>query len=133
MKLYNSFNIDTLWFKELVKYAVVGVSLNFIGYTLYLLGTYLGAEPKLVMSVLYLSSVTLSFYANRKFTFDSESRGVRAKYRYFMAHCGGFIFSWLLLYFLHDILAYPHQLVQLGAIFVVAIYLFFMLKLWVFK
>lgn len=124
-------NIKT--FRQLVIYGVVGISVNSLGYLLYLLLVYWFFEPKLAMTLLYFTGVLLSFFANRRFTFVDQ-RGVKSSgWRFLLSHCIGYLINLLLLMIFVDALNYPHEWVQGVAVIVVAVFLFFMSKLYVFK
>ena len=45
--------IDINAIKQLIRYGVAGLTLNLIGYTVYLMLTWIGFEPKLVITVTY--------------------------------------------------------------------------------
>lgn len=118
---------------QLFKYAVVGVASNLAGYLFYLLVTYLGAPPKLTMTLLYGVGATIGFFGNRKLTFAHEGSLLGAGVRYIIAHCFGYLINLTLLLVLVDKLGYPHQWVQAMAIFVVAPFLFLAFKFFVFR
>ena len=117
---------------ELLRYGVVGIATNIVGYLVYLLVTYAGGTPKLTMSVLYIVGAALGFVGNRWWTFSHEGHVLRAGVRYIIAHCFGYLINLALLLTLVDYLGYPHQWVQGLAIVVVAFYLFLAFKFFVF-
>ncbi len=122
-----------LFLKQLLSYGVLGVAINLLAYGLYLLLTYGGLEPKLTMTMLYLTGATVSFFANRRLTFGHRASVVAAGARYVLAHCGGYLINLLMLLTLTDVAGYPHWAVQALAVGVVACFLFFALKLFVFR
>jgi putative flippase GtrA len=73
MQLFDTFmskclgkqNLD----KQVVRYIIVGVVSNTIGYLLYLALTQLGVGHKTAMSGLYFIGVGMNFYLNRSWTF----------------------------------------------------------------
>ena len=117
---------------QIVRYGVVGIAHNSVGYLIYLFVTWLGADPKLVVSIFYPIGASISFYANRQWTFSHDGHITRSFSRFIIAHIGGYLLNIVLLYGFVDILEYPHQLIQAIAIFVVAGYLFLMLRFFVF-
>jgi len=119
-------------FVELCKFGIIGLTHNMIAYVIYLLITWLGVNPKLFVIVAYPAAATFSFYTNRKWTFYYRGDTSSSITRYVISHVGGFAINLAMLYLFVDILHYPHQLVFLVAIFVVAAYLFFMMKYFVF-
>lgn len=121
-------------FKQLLRYGVIGLSSNAIGYLLYLgLTDGLGMDPKLAMSLLYVVGVLQTFLFNRKWTFGHEGRKAPALLRYFGAYGLGYLVNLLALYLLVDRLGHPHQIVQAVMVFVLAAMLFMLQKFWVFR
>lgn len=57
---------------QLVRYGVIGLASNAIGYVLYLLLTSLGMEPKMAMSLLYGIGVLQTFLFNKRWTFGHQ-------------------------------------------------------------
>lgn len=119
--------------KQLFYYGIVGICSNTIGYTIYLLATYLGSSPKLTMSLLYGVGVIVSFLGNRKLTFEQKGRTLNVTIRYLIAQCVGYLINLMILIVMVDKLGYAHQWVQAIAVFIVAFFLFCMYKLFVFK
>lgn len=118
--------------RQLVRYALIGVLTNVIGYVLYLLITYSGGTPKLTMTGMYAVGVVVSFFANRKFTFRHDGHIGAAGIRFLFAYFLGYLLNLLLLVIFVDRMGFPHQLVQAVAIVVVALFLFALLRLFVF-
>ncbi|WP_392891447.1 GtrA family protein [Pseudomonas migulae] len=129
--------ISKCWDRELIRqfirYVVVGLVINSAGFVVYLFLTWLGLNPILTMSCLYCVAVTLSFFGSKKLIFNHQGSHGSAALRYVLAHLGGYGINLSLLVFFHDHLAWPHQWVQAGATVVVAVYLFVVFKLFVFR
>lgn len=119
-------------FLQLVRYGVVGLTSNALGYLVYLLITYLGVEHKIAMTLLYITGVTIGFFGNRKWVFRHDGHLSSAAWRFGIAHLAGYLLNLSLLLVFVDRLSYPHQYVQGAAIFVVAAFLFIMFRLFVF-
>lgn len=117
---------------QLFRYAIVGIANNATGYMVYLLITYLGATPKISMTLLYAVGATVGFWGNRKLTFAHQGSVLGAGVRYLIAHCFGYLINLAILLVLVDQLGYAHQWVQAIAIFVVAAFLFLAFKFFVF-
>ena len=111
----------------------MGLAINLVGYSIYLLITYLGIEPKITMSLLYGAGATVSFFGNRKLTFSHSGSLLGSGIRYVIAHCFGYLINLAILILMVDRLGYPHQWVQAAAVFVVAIFLFLAFKYFVFS
>jgi putative flippase GtrA len=120
--------------KQLIRYGFVGVLSNVAVYFIYLLfTTYLGVEPKIAMTLVYVIGATLGFFGNRKWTFAHRGNTTSAVFRYVMAHFFGYLLNYLILLTFVDRLGYAHQLVQAVAIVVVAGFLFIEFKYFVFR
>ncbi len=120
-------------FKQLLNYGVIGILTNLSWYAIYLLITSFGAEPKLVMTILYLCGMTTSYFANRKWTFQHTGDWFNSMIRYAIAHMMGYTLNFLILLIFVDYYHYPHQWVQGIAIFIVAGFLFITFKFFVFS
>ena len=117
---------------QLFRYAIVGIANNVAGYMVYLLITYLGATPKISMTLLYAVGAAIGFWGNHKLTFAHQGSVLGAGIRYLIAHCFGYFINLVILLIWVDRLGYAHQLVQAIAIFVVAAFLFMVFKFFVF-
>ncbi len=119
-------------FKQLTRYTLVGIVSNLFGYLVYLLVTYLGATPKLTMTLLYGVGAAIGYIGNRNLAFAHKGNLLGSGVRYFMAHSFGYFINLALLSIFVDQLGYAHQWVQAIAIFVVAGFLFLAFKYFVF-
>lgn len=118
--------------RQAIRYAVVGIVNNSTGYLIYLLLTYLGTAPKLTMTLLYAVGATIGYAGNRRFTFAHSGNVMASGSRYLVAHFFGYLINLATLIIFVDYLGYRHQWVQAAAIFVVAGFLFFAFKFFVF-
>jgi putative flippase GtrA len=118
--------------RQLVRYGLVGIAINLLGYLLYLLLTFSGVTPKLAMSLLYFIGAFAGFWGNRRLTFMHQGSLIASGTRYLLAHGLGYLINLAILVTFVDWLGYPHQWVQAIAIFVVAGYLFIAFKIFVF-
>lgn len=119
-------------FKQLIRYAIVGIMSNSAGYLVYLLVTYLGATPKITMTLLYGAGAAIGYLGNRNFTFTHKGSFIGSGVRYFMAHFFGYLVNLVILIIFVDQFGFAHQWVQAAAIFVVACFLFITFKFFVF-
>jgi putative flippase GtrA len=120
-------------FLQLMRYGIVGLLSNALGYGCYLFMTDLGLTPKIAMSLLYISVASFGFFGNRKFTFSHQGATGKTSLRYISAHVMGYMLNIVILFIGTDCLGYPHEIVQAIAIFVVAFFLFITFKFFVFK
>ena len=118
---------------QLFHYGLIGIASNLAGYIIYLLVTYLGATPKMTMSLLYGVGAVIGFLGNRKLTFAHKGSLLGAGVRYVIAHCFGYVINLVILIVMVEELGYPHQWVQAIAIFIVAAFLFLVFKFFVFR
>jgi putative flippase GtrA len=119
--------------QQLIRYGLVGVASNLTIYFVYLLITYLGVEPKIAMTLVYIIGASMGFIGNRKWTFAHRGDSTSAALRYVLAHLFGYLLNFLILVTFVDRLGYSHQWVQAAAIIVVAGFLFVIFKFFVFR
>jgi putative flippase GtrA len=117
---------------QLLRYTLVGIASNVSGYLVYLLATYYGATPKITMSILYAAGAVVSFWGNRRVTFSFQGSLLGSGLRYVIAHFFGYLLNLCILIVFVDKLRFAHQIVQAVAIFVVALFLFTVFKVFVF-
>lgn len=119
--------------KQFIRYAMVGLASNAVGYLLYLLATWLGIGPKTAMTVLYMLGVLQTFVFNKRWTFKHQGTHSSVFFRYCMAYGLGYFFNLLVLLVLVDQQGYPHEIVQGVMIISLAVMLFLLQKYWVFQ
>ena len=119
-------------FKQLARYAFLGIVINSAGYLVYLLLTHLGATPKITITLLYSMGVIIGYVGNRNFTFSHKGNLLGSGVRYFIAHFFGYFINLFILIIFVDHFMCPHQWVQAVAVFVVAGILFIVFKFFVF-
>lgn len=119
--------------RQLIRYALVGLTSNLLCYLVYLGLTGAGMNPKLAMSALYGVGVAQTFIFNKRWTFEHHDQQQRAFYRYCAAYGLGYVFNLAVLYLLVDRYRFPHQIVQGAMILLLAITLFLAQKFWVFR
>lgn len=125
--------LDSESTKQLVKYAYVGIGVNLIGYLIYILVTCYWFTPRVAVSVLYCFGVVASFIGNKRLTFSYTGSFIGSLVRYMFVYLIGYFINLLILTVFVYSYGYPHQLVQVLAILIVAIYLFIAQKFFVFK
>jgi len=118
---------------QLVRYAVIGVSTSLVSYLLYLTITWAGVGHKLTMTLLYAFGVLLSFFLNRRWTFDYSGEMGGAMIRHWTAYGFGYILNFLALLILVDVFEFPHQIIQGIMILALAAMLFLLQRYWVFR
>ena len=119
-------------FRQLCRFAIVGVFSNLAGYLVYLMMTSLGSTPKFSMSLLYGIGAIIGFFGNFNFTFAHQGNIFGAGNRFIISHIIGYLLNLFILVVFVDYLGFDHHLVQGVAIFFVAAFLFLALKVFVF-
>lgn len=122
-----------LIYKQFAKYLAVGGLLNGLAYSLYLATTLTGASPSVSMSLIYVIMSVTTYTANRSWTFQSDAILSKSALRYFLIQIIGYLTNLTMLVILSRVLGFPHQWVQLLAIFVVGVELFVLNKYYVFR
>ena len=119
---------------QLFRYALVGLSINAMMYFVYLILTEFYFSPFSSVLLLYPLGVLVGFFTHRRFTFklSSQKWSFFDLSKYVFLYVIGFFLNLLLLYVFFKRLGYPHQLVQLASIFIIAVFLFISIKLFVF-
>jgi len=119
--------------RQIIKYGLVGIMSNLVGYLCYLLITNWGMEIKMAMTLVYAVGASVGFFGNRKWTFAHGGNSTKAALSYVLAHLSGYLLNFTILLIFADHLGYAHQWVQAVAIFIVAGFLFMVFKYFVFR
>ena len=119
--------------KQLFRYALVGTTINIVGYLVYLLITFLGITPKIAVTFLYIVGASVGFWGNRKLAFMHQGSLLGSGVRYIIVHSFGYFLNLAILILFVDMFGFAHQWVQAFAIFIVAGYLFLAFKFFVFS
>ncbi|KAA6187860.1 GtrA family protein [Thiohalocapsa marina] len=120
------------WRLQGLRFGIVGLTSNFVLYLLYLLVVWLGTDPKLAVTLLYILGLSMTFIFNKRWSFSHRGNWRGAAVRYFSLY--GILYSSniLVLMFLVDHLYYPHALVQAGVVLVFIPVVFLTQRYWVF-
>jgi putative flippase GtrA len=117
---------------QLIRYGVVGLLNNILGYLIYLLVTFYWLDPKVAISLLYPVGATTAYFGHSKYAFAYQGKHSYTLMRYIIAHLIGYGVNFLMLHILLEELMFPHQAVQAAAIIVVAGVLFLLFRYFVF-
>jgi putative flippase GtrA len=118
--------------RQFVRYAIVGLVSNGVGFLLYLGLTFAGMEHKTAMTLLYAIGVLQSFLFNKRWSFQHGGVHGPAFLRYCIAYGVGYVVNLLGLIVLVDYEGYPHEIVQAFMVVSLAVMLFLFQKFWVF-
>lgn len=122
-----------IFINQIKNFSLVGIAQNFIGYLIYIVLTYIGIAPVLAISILYPLGATFSFIGNKKYTFINTNSESNALGRFVIAHLLGLMLNIILLKVLVETFGFPHQLVQLIAMLLIATFLFIAMKYFIFS
>jgi putative flippase GtrA len=128
-KIYRS---DTIRVTQIIRYGIVGLLSNTVGYLIYLLITFLGVGPRVAMTGLYVLGAVTGFIGSRNWTFLDQGPLSASIVRYGIAHSLGYALNFSLLVLFVDKLGFRHQWVQGASILIVAGFLFLMFRFFVF-
>lgn len=117
---------------QLIRYGIVGLTSNAVGYLIYLAITKAGIEHKIAMSLLYGVGVAQTFILNKRWSFRHSGAHRIAFVRYCISYSFGYFINLASLYILVDRFGYPHQIIQGMMIIVLAVMLFVLQKFWIF-
>ncbi len=117
---------------QAVRFGIVGIVSNAIGFCLYLLLTAAGLGPKLAMSLLFALGTLQTFVFNRKWSFQYRQQDRTVFFRYLTTYGLGYLVNLGALIVLVDHARLPHAAVQGVMILAVAAMSFLLQKFWVF-
>lgn len=117
---------------QVVRYGVVGVLNNLLGYLIYLLVTWLWLDPKMAVTLMYPIGAVTAYFGHARYSFAYIGRTSHGIARYVIAHLIGYGANISILYLFSDRLGYPHQMVQAVAIVAVAGILYILFRYFVF-
>lgn len=117
---------------QFIRYAIVGIVSNTIGFLLYLVLTAAGMEHKLAMTILYGVGVAQTFIFNKRWSFQHNGVHGSAFVRYSIAYGLGYAINLIALIVMVDYVGYPHEIVQGVMVISLAVMLFLLQKFWVF-
>ena len=119
--------------KEFTRYALVGVAVNGCGFLLYILFITLGVSPVLTISIFYPIGIGLTFYLNKKWSFNHKGRISATAARYLIAYVGCYVLNVSVLKYFSGYWGFSPLVVQAVAVVVIVPLLFVPQKLWVFR
>lgn len=118
---------------QLVRFAIVGLSVNLALYGVYLVLTRLGTGHLVAAVAVFMLGMASSFAANQHWTFTHRGRGNVALWRFAAAYAAALVANLGLLYAFVDKYGFPHAFVQAASVILIAALLFLLLKYWVFQ
>ena len=117
---------------QLVRYGLVGIGSNVSIYLVYIFITYLGVDPKIAMTLVFIVGALIGFVGNRRWTFTHYGSSSRAGIRFLVSYAAAYTFNLLCMWFAVDRLGVPHYLVQAVNVVLISLLLFIAQKYWIF-
>ena len=118
---------------QFLRYGLIGLTANAIGYGLYLSMTHFGVGYKISMSLLYFMGLLQTFVFNKRWTFRHHGDIARTFWKYFLLYAGGYALNLCAMIVLVDQMALMHQWVMLGLMLLMPLVFFGGQKYWVFR
>lgn len=118
---------------QILSYGIIGILVNSSAYFLFIGLTRMGIEPKLSMSLLYITVVIISFFTNRKWTFTNKDKIHQTSVKFLMVYFFGYVLNYSLLYYFVDLLHYKYEYIQALVIIFLALFNFIMFRYFVFR
>lgn len=119
--------------RQFLRYSVVGIASNAIGYSSFLIVTSIGVSPVKGMTIVYICACLASFAGNKQWAFGDATQTRKLFPRYVAIQVIGYVTNLFLLLLLHKQLGFPYQWIQLLAFALVATELFILSKYYVFR
>jgi putative flippase GtrA len=117
---------------NLIRYLLVGASVNGVGYLAYLLLTAVGLTPRLTVTVLLPVSLWAAFRLHGRVTFSASERQSTAGIRFLAVSLVGYALNLAILTALVDGAEVPHQVAQLVSVALIALVMFRLMRRFVF-
>lgn len=121
------------WRTQSLRFIAIGSTSNLVLYVIYLLLTGFGVGYKTAMTLLYCIGIAQTFLLQKRFTFNHQGFLHLSFVKYLSAYGLSYLINFSALLFFVDYLAFPHELVQGLMILIIAVLMFLLLKLWVFR
>ena len=118
---------------QFLRFVVVGLLSNVLLYLGYLGLTLAGIEPKLAMTLLYITGVAVTFHFQRRWTFRDWGNRNQAFSRYCTSYTLGYVINLIALFVFVNRLGYPHEIVQGSMLLILALAQFLVQKFWIFR
>jgi len=103
-----------------------------LGFLTYLFLTSINIDPKIAVSLIYMSFLIIGFFLHKKYSFINSIKYPSIS-KFLIVHISAFLINLISIYFMVDIYGFKHQYVQVIMVILVAIYLYLMLNKVVFR
>lgn len=112
----------------ILRYVVVGASVNGAGYLAYLTLTWVGLSPRVAVTLLLPMSLWAAFQMHARVTFSGSRRNRATALRFLAVALTGYTLNLGLLTALVDGAGIPHQLAQLVSMGLIALVMFRLMR-----
>jgi len=117
----------------LIRFGLVGLSVNAIGYLFYLGLLVIGITYPLAMPVSYTLTLFTGYLLHGAVTFKVDPRRRGSAMKFLVVQGSGFLLNLLLLWFLVDFVKFGPSIAQAICIVVIAMANFFVYRIWVYQ
>jgi len=121
-----------MFFRQFLRWGLVGIGLNLAGYAVYLALTRWLLGPKLAMTLVFLGATGLSFLLNSRWSFAARMQ-IAAFVRYLFVYAGAYATNLATLDLLVDRGGMRHEYVQGAMVAVIPLATFLLQRYWVFS
>ncbi|MDQ0827258.1 putative flippase GtrA [Arthrobacter sp. B2I5] len=119
--------------RPVMKFAIVGVINNLIGYGTFVMLSLAGVPALGAMTISYALGMAISFSGNRKWTFGHRGKLSHALARFLAVNAVGYGLNFLILTLFVVTWHLPQIPVQLAAVGLVAVVTFLLMRFWAFR
>lgn len=119
--------------RQLFRYVIVGLASNTSVFVVYLLLTRTMLGPKTALTICFALAILAAFLLNKSWTFRGNGSAGQSLSRFLLAYAFGYAVNFLALLLLVDVAGLPHVYVQGCMAILIALLLFTLQKLWVFR
>lgn len=120
-------------FGQLARYGLSGVMINALLYGLYLGLTRMNSAPWQASTICFSIGIPVSYATHRRYSFQNAHSSIWRKIGFSGAYISGYFLQIGGLYLLFNVGGIPHQIAQVMMMAIVALWLFFVQKLLIFK
>lgn len=118
---------------QILRFGIVGLVSNAVLYGLYVLATGMGIQHTVAMTAVFALGVLQTFVLNKRWSFAYHGPRGRAMLRYLIAYAAAYTINLTAMLLLVDVEGFSHRVVQAVMVVVVALFLFLVQRLWVFR
>ena len=120
--------------KQIIKYSVVGILINSIGYIFYIiLSNLLGINPSISAILSGVMVTTISYYLNATFTFKVKNIERKITLNYYLLYISAIFIHSLIIFIFSNIYNFAHEIVAGVSLIIISLLLFLIQKFYLFN